>query len=172
MVCDDRKRESSVDEKDNGSPQDSAEVSLATADKTRPVQFGLNSLFVLAVMVALICGWVVDRNKLQRQLDADLVIFRQCRSTLALRLMAEGKGNPVSKYPDLSFLANDVREVDDDIANRLKSEQSPPGKNCIAYYVDRRVDPNKSSPEGECYAIIVYAVDNVIVSIQELSDEW
>lgn len=161
-----------MDEKDNASPPITAKRLSETADEAPPVQFGLNSLFVLAVMVALICGWIVDRNKLQRQWDADLVILRQCRNTLALRLMAEGKGNPVSKYPDLSFLADKVRELDDDIATRLKSEQSPPGKNCIAYYVDRRVDPNKSSPEGECYAIIVYAVDNLIVSIQELSNEW
>lgn len=85
--------------------------------------------------------------------------------------MAAGKGSPVSKFPDLLFLGEQVQRLDDEFANRLKSDQSPAGQSCTAYYVDRRVDPNKNYQEGECYSILVYIVDDTIVRIDELSDE-
>ena len=113
----------------------------------------------------------MDHRKLNRQLRADSAFLQPRRNELAQRLMADGRGRPLTDFPELGFLANHVREVDDDFAGRLRAAHVPARKTCTAYSVDFRRGPDVDYEEGDVYAIVVYAVDNTIVGVEEIDND-
>jgi hypothetical protein len=136
------------------------------------LQFGLPSLLFGVLLVAVVCGWVTDHRRLKSQLDANLTFIDKCRRVLVPRIQTGGLGRPLTDFPEVAYLANDVTEFNEGFGEHLRAQQNPPGKTCMVYTVYLPVDPSKRLKEGDIDGIMVYAVDDTIVFIKETSPTW